>query len=258
MESLEISNARGDILSAGANNTSAVLQQGSANAQSLLQAACGGTASVIAATERQSFHTQAGDDRNSNAQASQAAGEFFESRGLIQGGAAENREATNVNHVESRQLNNSNFFELRNSIANGFTANLLAAKDAQIAIMQSEGSIKHQVSDFAGLLTNQLIHTKESLVSLVGNLAIQNQLELSKYFAISEREMNKQFGLATLAASQNAAKIEADVEKCCCEIKEVVNCTAGETQAFVQAAEANRVKDELIRAQSENVVLQIQ
>jgi hypothetical protein len=258
MESLEISNARGDILSAGANNTSAVLQQGSASAQTLLQAACGGTASVIAATERQSFHTQAGDDRNSNAQASQASAGFFESRNVAQGGAAENREVTNVNHVESRQLNNSNFFELRNSIANGFTANLLASKDAQIAIAQSEGSIKHQVSNFAGLLTNQLTHTKESLVSLVGNLAIQNQLELSKYFAISEREMNKQFALATLAASQNAAKIEADVEKCCCEIKEVVNCTAGETQAFVQAAEANRVKDELIRAQSENVVLQIQ
>lgn len=258
MESLEVSNMRADVLNAGANNTSAVLQQGSANAQSLLQTACQDTSAVIAATERQSFHTQAGDGRNSNAVAAQSAAGFFESRNLMQNGSVENREATNVNHVEGRQLNNSNFFELRNSLTNGFTANLLAAKDAQLAVAVSEGTIKHEVSNLAGLLSNQLTFTKESISGLVSNLAIQNQLELSKYFAISEREINKQFALATLAASQNAAKIEADVEKCCCEIKEVVNCTAGETQAFVQVAESNRVKDEVVRVQGENIVLQNQ
>lgn len=258
IESQDVSNMRADVLNAGANNTSALLQQGSADTQSLLQTACGSTASVIAATERQSFHTQAEVGRNSIAGAAQSAAGFFEARNLAQSGAVENREATNVNHVEARQLNNSNFFELRNSLTNGFTANLLASKDAQIAIAQSEGNLKHQVSDFAGLISNQLTLTKESLTGLVSNLALQNQLELSKYFAISEREMNKQFALATLAASQNAAKIEADVEKCCCEIKEVVNCTAGETQAFVQVAESNRVKDEVVRVQGENIVLQSQ
>ena len=254
---LNVANTRADVLNAGANNTSAVLQRGSADTQSLLQAACGDTAAVIAATERQSFHTQAQVDRNGIANGDAAASGFFESRNLLQSGAVENRETTNVNHVESRGLLNSNFFELRNALNNGFTASLLAAKDAQLATAVSEGNVRRQVSDVAGLLNSQLTLTKEALSGLIGNLAIQNQLEMSKYFAIAERENNKQFALATLAASQNAAKIQEDLAECCCEIKETVNETANATQALVQATETNRVRDELAQTQQNNLVLQI-
>jgi len=253
----QVSNTRADLLNAGANNTSALLQRESADTQTLLQTACADTASVIAATERQSFHTQASIDRNAIAQASVATSGFYESRNNFQSGSAENRETTNLNHVESRGLLNSNFFELRNALNNGFTANLLAAKDAQLAIAQSEGSVRRQVSDVAGLLNSQLASTKEALSGLIGNLALQNQVEMSKYFAIAERENNKQFALATLAASTNAAKIQEDLADCCCEIKDSVNSTANVTQALVSASETNRVRDELAQAQQNNLVLQI-
>jgi hypothetical protein len=253
----QISNTRADILAAGANNTSAVLQSGSGDTQTLLQTACGDTAAIIAATERQSFHTQAGSDRNAFAQANANSAGFFESRNVMNLGAAENRATTNLNGVESRGLLNSNFFEARNTLNNGFTANLLAAKDAQLAIAISEGKVRNEISEVSGLLSGQISASREAISGLVGNLALQNQLELSKYFAISEREMNKQFALATLAASQNAAKIQADVQECCCEVKAVVNSTASVTQGFIQASEANRVRDELANARQENLFLRL-
>lgn len=253
----QVSNARADILNAGANNTSAVLQRGSGDTQTLLQTACGDTAAIIAATERQSFHTQAGADRNGFAQANANAAGFFESRNLMNIGAAENRAATNINGVESRGLLNSNFFETRNSLNNGFTANLLATKDAQLATAISEGKVRHELSNVSGLLSGQISASREAISGLVGNLALQNQLELSKYFAISEREMNKQFALATLAASHNAAKIQAEVQECCCEVKAVVNSTAATTQGFIQASEANRVRDELASSRQENLFLRL-
>ena len=255
--SSDISNVRADVLNAGANNTSAVLQAQSAETQNVLQNQCGTTASVIAASERQSYQTQSAVDRSGYNQREATNSGFFESRNLVQGGAIENREATQVNHVESRaQLNNS-FFELRNAINNGFTAGLLASKDTQLAIATSEGSVRRQVSDVAGLLNSQLASTKEALTGLIGNLALQNQLELSKYFAIAERENNKQFALATLAASTNAAKIESDLAECCCELKSAVISSANDTQALVQANETNRVRDELEQSQQDNVVLQV-
>lgn len=255
--SCDISNTRSDLLNAGANNTSAVLQGQSSDTQAVLQNAVGDTASVIAATERQSFHTQAAVDRSSYNQGAATNSGFFESRAVYQSGALENREATQVNHIEGRSQLNSNFFELRNAINNGFTAGLLASKDAQIAIAVSEGSVRRQVSDVAGLLNSQLSLTKEALSGLIGNLAIQNQLELSKYFAIAERENDKQFALATLATSTNAAKIESDLAECCCEIQKVVISSANNTQALVQASETNRVRDELAHSQQDNLILQI-
>ena len=255
--SVQVSNTRADLLNAGANNTSAVLQRGSADTQTLLQSACADTGSIKAATERQSFHTQAAVDRSSINQGEATNAGFFETRNQSQNGAIENRGTTNVNHVEERALVNNNFQELRNVVNNGFASNLLASKDTQLAIALSEGSVRRQVSDVAGALNSQLSSTKEVLTALIGNLALQNQLELSKYFAIAERENDKQFALATLAASTNAAKIQSDLAECCCEIKLAVNSTANDTQALVQASETNRVRDELAASQQENLVLQI-
>ena len=253
----QVANTRADLLNAGANNTSAVLQRGSADTQTLLQTACGDTSAVIAANERQSFHTQAAINRAATANSDTSSSGFYETRNLMQNGAVENREATNINHIEARGLVNNNFFELRNAINNGFTANLLATKDAQLAIAMSEGKVRREVSDVAGLLNTQLASTKEALSGLIGNLALQNQLEMSKYFAIAERENNKQFALATLAASQNAAKISSELAECCCEIKQTVNSTADVTQALVSASETNRIRDDLAQTQQNNLVLQI-
>ena len=255
--SSQVSNTRADLLNAGANNTSAVLQGASGDTQTLLQTACGDTANLIAASERQSFHTQAAIDRNGIAQANNINGGFFETRGLMNGGAVENRATTNLNGVESRSLLHSNFFENRVAQNNGFTANLLATKDAQLATCISEGKVRQELSNVAGLLSGQISVSREAITGLVGNLALQNQVELSKYFAISERENNKQFALATLAASANAAKIQGDLAECCCEIKETVNSTANATQALVQASETNRVREELASAQQENLYLRL-
>jgi hypothetical protein len=255
--SSQVANTRADLLNAGANNTSAVLQSGSGDTQTLLQTACGDTASIIAATERQSFHTQAGVDRAAIATGNAIGSGFFETRGLMNGGAAENRATTNINGIESRGLLHSNFFENRVALNNGFTSNLLASKDTQLGICQSEGKVRHELSNVAGLLSGQISASREAISGLVGNLALQNQLEMSKYFAISERENNKQFALATLAASQNAAKIQEELAECCCEIKETVNSTANATQALIQASETNRIREELASAQQENLYLRL-
>jgi len=216
----QVANTRADLLNAAANNTSAVLQGQSGDTQTLLQSGCGETASIIAAAERQSFHTQAQVDRLGHGQSQLLAAGFLETRG-------------------------------------GATANLLAAKDAQLATCHSEGKILQNLTAVNGSLAGSIAASRESLSGLVGNLALQNQVELSKYFAISEREMNKQFALATLAASENAAKIQAQVAECCCEVKAVVNSTAGDTQNLIQANEANRVREALAAAQQENLFLRL-
>lgn len=253
----QVSNTRADVLGSGASNTSALLQSGNCNAQTLLQSGAYDTAAVIAAGERQSFHTQAGVERASYNQGQATAAGFFEDRGLINGSAAENRATMNLNGVEGRAQSNANFFETRNSLNNGFTANLLASKDAQLAIAISEGKVRHEISSVSGLLAGEIASSREAVKGLVGNLALQNQVELAKYFAISEREANKQFALATLAASQNAAKIQGDLVECCCEIKESVFSTAKDTQALVQASEANRIRESLAAAQQENLYLRL-
>jgi hypothetical protein len=216
----QVANTRADILNAGANNTSAVLQGQSGDTQTLLQSSCGETAAIIANNERHAFHTQAQVDRLGHGQANLIAAGFLEGR-------------------------------------NGATANLLAAKDAQIAATKTEGAILANLTAVNGALAGSIASTREALSGLVGNLALQNQVELSKYFAISEREMNKQFALATLAASENVAKLSSQIEECCCEVKAVVNSTAGDTQNLIQATEANRVREALAAAQQENLFLRL-
>lgn len=216
----QVANTRADVLNAGANNTSAVLQGQSGDTQTLLQSGCGETASIIANNERTAFHTQAQVDRQSHGQANLLAAGFLETRG-------------------------------------GNTANLLAAKDAHIATVGSRGDILNAITANSGLLAGSILESRESVKGLVGNLALQNQVELSKYFAIAERETNKQFALATLAASQNAAAISSQLADCCCEIKATVNSTANDTQALIQATEANRVRDALAASQQENLFLRL-
>lgn len=216
----QIANTRADVINAGANNTAAVLSGAGADTQTLLQTACGDTAAIIANNERNAFHTQAQVDRLGHGQTNLLAAGFLETRG-------------------------------------GATANLLAAKDAHIATVGSRGDILNSITANSGLLAGSILESRESVKGLVGNLALQNQVELSKYFAIAERETNKQFALATLAASQNAAAISAQVAECCCEVKAAVNSTANDTQALIQAQEANRVRDALAASQQENLFLRL-
>ena len=220
----QVANTRADILNSGANNTSAVLQGQSGDTQTLLQSGCVETASIIAATERQSFHTQAQVDRLGHGNG-----------GLLAAGFLEGRSLANA----------------------GFTANLLAAKDAQLAAVVARGDILNNASLNSGAIALSISESKESVKHLIGNVALSNQLELGKYFATSERETNKQFALATLAASQNAAAIASKLDECCCEIKATVNSTANDTQALVQATEANRVRDALAASQQENLFLRL-
>jgi len=253
----QVSAVRADLLNAGANNTSAVLQNASADTQSVLETSAGSTATIIANSEREANHTQAAVDRSGYNAGSAAAAGFFEARGLTNASSAENRAAVNLNSVEGRAESNRNFFENRNTLNNGFTANLLAAKDGQLATVTSEGNVRQEISNLSGLITGQLTVSKDSLHALVGNLHINNNLELSKYFGISERESNKQFALAALAASANAAKIEGLVEECCCDVKSTVVSTANDTQALVQNSDTNRIREDLASVQLENVVKQI-
>ena len=220
----QVANTRADVLGSGAANTAAVLSSAGADTQTLLQSGCGETASIIANNERTSYHTQAQVDRLGHGQTNLLAAGFLESRSLANA---------------------------------GFTANIVATKDAQLATAISEGKMLNALTAVNGSLTAAVASSREALSGLVGNLALQNQVELSKYFAIAERETNKQFALATLAASQNAAAISAQVAECCCEVKAAVNSTANDTQALIQAQEANRVRDALAASQQENLFLRL-
>lgn len=220
----QVANTRADVLNAGANNTSAVLQGQSGDTQTLLQSGCGETASIIANNERTAYHTQAQVDRLGHGQNNLLAAGFLEGRNLANA---------------------------------GFTANIVATKDAQLATAIAEGKMLNAITAVNGSLTSAVASSREALSGLVGNLALQNQVELSKYFAIAERETNKQFALATLAASQNAASIASKLDECCCEIKATVNSTANDTQALIQAQEANRVRDALAASQQENLFLRL-
>lgn len=83
------------------------------------------------------------------------------------------------------------------------------------------------------------------------------QLEQAKAFAIAEREQAKQFAIAAAEAARNKCELEAKLAACCCEIKEAVGSSAAATQSLIQAQEANRVRDALAAASTENAILKL-
>jgi hypothetical protein len=220
----KVADARADVLGMSAANTTALLQEG-----------CGETASVIANNERTAYHTQAQVDRTTHALAAQNERGFFETRGLING---------------------------------GFEATLLAGKEGEIATHKNAGDVKAAVIEFGNANLIESRRLKSELSDLMGSFQLQSQaqaganacaiqLQAATLAAAQRLENDKQFALATLAASTNAKDAALQLANCCCEIKESVASSAKETQALIAAQESARIRDALAAANQENLVLRL-
>jgi hypothetical protein len=220
----KVADGRADVLGAGAANTTALLQEG-----------CGQTASLVANNERTSYHTQAQLDRTSHGLSAQNERGFFETRSLING---------------------------------GFEATLIAGKEGEIATHKNAGDVKATVIEFgnAGIIESRRV--KSELADLMGSFQLQSQataginataiqLQAAAFAAASRLENDKQFALATLAASSNARDAALQLAECCCEIRESVAVSAKETQALIAAQESARIRDALAAANQENLVLRL-
>lgn len=83
------------------------------------------------------------------------------------------------------------------------------------------------------------------------------QLQAAVNLKDSFLEQSKWFALAEKTAMVNKCELEAKMAACCCEIKEAVGSSAAATQSLIQAQEANRVRDALAAASTENAILKL-
>jgi hypothetical protein len=231
----KVADTRADILGAGAANTQTILTDANLNASGLMAQGCNETAAVIANNERTSYHSQAFVDRGFHALGGRVEAGFLETRGVLN---------------------------------SGFTSSLLAAKDGEIATHKNAGDIKLLVSETSSKSRAETAVSFASLSGLVGQTALQSQLQAANNLkdiqlqaceiaAASRLENDKQFALATLAASKNKEELAAQIAECCCEVKAVVNSTAVATQNLIQATEAARIRDALAVANNENLILRL-
>ena len=231
----KVADARADVLGAGALNTQNVLSDANVNASNLMAQGCGETAAIVANNERNAFHTQAFVDRGFHAVGARAEAGFLETRSVLNG---------------------------------GFTAGLIAAKDAEISNYKNAGDIKLLIADSSSKARAEAAVSFASLSGLVGQTSLQTQLQAANntkdiqiqaaaFAAASRLENDKQFALATLAASQNKEQLAAQIADCCCEIKAVVNSTAVATQNLIQASETARIRDALAACNNENLILRL-
>ena len=231
----KVADARADILGAGALNTQNILSDANVNASQLMAQGCGETAAVIANNERTAYHTQAFVDRGFHALGARGEAGFLETRSVLNG---------------------------------GFTAGLLAAKDGEIAGHKNAGDLKLLVSESSNKARAETATSFAAISGLIGQTALQTQLQAANNLkdiqlqaceiaAASRLENDKQFALATLAASKNKEELAAQIAECCCEVKAVVNSTAVATQNLIQATEAARVRDALAAANNENLILRL-
>jgi len=238
----KVGDARSDILGAGGANTASVLANANTNASLAAQTACGDTAMLTAGQERSTYHT----------------------------GSALERSTYHTGSAVDR-----GFFETR--VGQG--ANMVEIKNNEVAVAVAAGANARQMADGFGLLALENRRVKSEIADLFGVQALANQLHISNTTkelglqaasnsaaiqlqaannaAIAGSESAKQFALAAVAAAQNAKDIQLQLANCCCEIKETVNCTAGATQALIQAQSEARVRDSLAAAQQENLILRL-
>jgi hypothetical protein len=157
--------------------------------------------------------------------------------------------------------NERGFFETRSLINGGFEATLLAGKDGEIATHKNAGDVKAAVIEFGNANLIESRRLKSELSDLMGTFQLQSQakaganataiqLQAATLAAAQRLENDKQFALATLAASTNAKDAALQLANCCCEIKESVASSAKETQALIAAQESARIRDALAAAHS--------
>lgn len=231
----KVADARADILGAGSANTQTILSDACSNTSGLMAQGCSETAAVIANNERTSYHSQAFVDRGFHAVGGRVDAGFLETRGVLN---------------------------------NGFTSALLAAKDGEIATHKNAGDIKLLVAETSNKVRGETSTSFAALSGLVGREGLQSQLQAASNLkdiqlqaceiaAASRLENDKQFALATLAASKNKEELASQIAECCCEVKAVVNSTAVATQNLIQATEAARIRDALAAANNENLILRL-
>lgn len=174
----KVADTRADLLNAGANNTTSILQDANTNATTLLQEGCAQTASVVAAIDRAEQHTGAQAERIGYANASNVERNFAETRGLLQG---------------------------------NFTAALLAAKDNEIATHKSAGSIKEQNSDQHGRIIHEIGKSRDDLYAQAANYALSQAQSLGSNFAAIQLESAKNFAAVQAKMAECCCEIKESV-----------------------------------------------
>lgn len=112
---------------------------------------------------------------------------------------------------------------------------LRTGKELGLQAAQNFGAVQVEASKNTGAIHLQAaVNHKESL------------LEQSKWFALAEK-----------TAMVNKCELEAKLVAYYGELKEAVHGTANTTQALIQSTEANRVRDALSAANTENAILKL-
>ena len=159
---------------------------------------------------------------------------------------------------------NSGFSDVNNNAHHSYSRLSEQNCDIKAAIAAAQSSALQGYHD----VKHEVLHTGKEL----GIQAAQNfgavQIEASKNTAAIQLqaaanakeslvEQAKWFALAEKTAMINKCELEAKLAACCCEIKEAVHGTAATTQGMIQSAEAQRLRDALSAASTENAILKL-
>jgi hypothetical protein len=224
-----IGDVRSDLLNAGAQNTTAIIQDANTNATTLLQDSCATTASVIASGERHADSIRANVDRVGYANGSAVERNFGETRGIMNSnfGAAllaakDGESATwrakgsinqhvsdvgcelgreiNANGAQVTSQSERNFAETRGIMNGNFTAALLAAKDGEAATWRSKGNVTNKISEVGCEVGREMHTVGGELAAQADRIAIASGATAERVGVETRNILNSNFTASLLAA----------------------------------------------------------
>lgn len=144
-----------------------------------------------------------------------------------------------------------------------------------MAIERTSGQIQTSQERIAGE-TRQIMSTNNTAAALLGkdiqlevcdstgklslqasNNAGKVELDIQKLKTHLELQASHNTAAVQLEAVKNKASLSAQLAECCCELKETVAGAAQSTQKVLQEIENNRIRDALSTANTENLIARL-
>ena len=146
----------------------------------------------------------------------------------------------------------------------GLQATERTSAETRLNLALSAGEIREHViaqsiaqQRVTGEVTKQVCELQASLSRQIADVSGDIKLDACKNTREITKQAAEQFAAIQLEACKNKNDLARQLEECCCELKEKIDARAAETQGLIRSIEAQRVKDALAAATTENLILKM-
>jgi len=220
---------------ADSSKNAPVLESIASASRDILLDSCGSTASIKDGLEKLLVGTS--ESTNRNGQQNQEATYRTSSQTL---------QAVERNGGECRQTTERTSAELRNIVANCCSDLKTGQKENLKEILLRSCETDSKLLQGFGETRLDLCKVENKLERQAADNSATIRLELCKTADELARE-----------ALKNKAELSAQMEMCCCDLKQKIDARANETNQLIRQLETDRIRDELAAAQQENLILRL-